>query len=236
MKKQRYEHSAVLLADGRVLVTGGSGSTESGRSAEIYDPVSNQWSDVAPMLKAHAWHQSLLLPDGRVMMTGDGDTEFFEPATGEWKAGPAPPHFRSHHAMLMLPSGRILAAGGPEQNAAVRPQITADIYDPKTNTWASTPPLSRPRLAPSIVALANGMVMFIGGSPEGMFYSSGMVDLFDERTNEWSRAADMPEQYMDPLVVLLANGDVLVATGFETCFRGDTCVQTYPVSAVYQAR
>ena len=43
MKEPRYNHTATLLADGRVLVAGGVGSA----TAEIYDPNTSTWSPTA---------------------------------------------------------------------------------------------------------------------------------------------------------------------------------------------
>jgi hypothetical protein len=49
MNDARYSDGNVLLADGRVLIAGGSNDTTSQRSgilasAEIYDPVQNSWT------------------------------------------------------------------------------------------------------------------------------------------------------------------------------------------------
>ncbi len=65
MRSARMDHSAVLLADGRVLVAGGDGVDPGGtpagehhfttlRSAELYDPASGTWSAAPPMALARA--------------------------------------------------------------------------------------------------------------------------------------------------------------------------------------
>jgi hypothetical protein len=75
MKTRRAGHSATLLKDGRVLVTGG-GSI----SCEIYDPTRNEWTDAAPMKVGKGTPTAVLLPDGNVMV----GNEIYNPLTDTW--------------------------------------------------------------------------------------------------------------------------------------------------------
>jgi hypothetical protein len=66
--------TAALLADGRVLVSGGS-TTLAGQqlwltSAEIYDPASNRWSPAGCMGQARWEHTATLLPSKKVLIAG----------------------------------------------------------------------------------------------------------------------------------------------------------------------
>ena len=61
----RYNHTATLLNDGRVLVTGGNNNGPLD-SAELYHPATNGWSKAAPMNYARHGHAAVLLNDGRV--------------------------------------------------------------------------------------------------------------------------------------------------------------------------
>ena len=70
MSTQRYWVSATVLADGRVLATGGSGWAnvlwEVNNTAEIWDPATGQWTLDATGVKARLYHSTaLLLPDAR---------------------------------------------------------------------------------------------------------------------------------------------------------------------------
>ncbi len=71
-----YFHSAALLADGRVLLVGGSGaiglhqSADPVTTAEIYDPVARSWSIAAPLPAARYQALATTLPDGRVLLVG----------------------------------------------------------------------------------------------------------------------------------------------------------------------
>jgi len=90
MKFARTYHTATVLPDGKVLVTGGvscpggnniesydvGGMTcSSGQvmSAEMFDPVSEQWTIMAAQREIRAYHSvAALLPDGRVLVGGGG--------------------------------------------------------------------------------------------------------------------------------------------------------------------
>src|SRR6266513_2890513 len=75
----RKLHNATLLADGTVLVTGGSRGTEDPNTAptnpayecELWDPATGTWTQMASLTKIRSYHSvALLLPDGRVLSAG----------------------------------------------------------------------------------------------------------------------------------------------------------------------
>ncbi len=74
----RRHHNATILADGSVLVTGGTlagdDSTLSVLAAERYDTVSQTWSVLDSMsVSRRSGSVALLLPDARVLVAGGGD-------------------------------------------------------------------------------------------------------------------------------------------------------------------
>ncbi len=83
MAQPRKQNNATLLADGTVLVTGGSSGA--GKSdpdspvfaTELWDPATEQFTMMAPSGGVfRGYHSSaILLPDGRVLSTGGEDTE-----------------------------------------------------------------------------------------------------------------------------------------------------------------
>lgn len=77
MAFRRRHHTATLLPDGQVLVTGGTAgrgfNNESGAvlAAEIWDPATETFTQVADMAVPRIYHSTaLLLPDGRVLCAG----------------------------------------------------------------------------------------------------------------------------------------------------------------------
>lgn len=77
MATAREKHAAVLLSDGRVLVTGGSNATTHFTTAEVYDPAagpSGTWSPADPMPQARSAHALLRLDNGKVLVTGGNNS------------------------------------------------------------------------------------------------------------------------------------------------------------------
>ena len=77
----RRQLNATLLADGRVLATGGTNATGFNTAAtdsrvlaaEMWDPATEQWTPLARMTHQRLYHSTaLLLPDARVLSVGSG--------------------------------------------------------------------------------------------------------------------------------------------------------------------
>jgi hypothetical protein len=76
----RRQMNATLLADGKVLVTGGTSgpgfNDQAGavHAAELWNPATETWSTMARETRNRTYHSiALLLPDGRVLSTGGGE-------------------------------------------------------------------------------------------------------------------------------------------------------------------
>src|SRR4029077_17292617 len=80
------------LADGTVLVTGGSRGTEDPNTTpsnpayarELWEPATRTWTQMASLTKIRSYHSiALLLPDGRVLSAGGvfggGSAEIYSP-------------------------------------------------------------------------------------------------------------------------------------------------------------
>src|SRR5919201_4192541 len=65
----RYGHTATVLKDGRVLVTGGT-DADALASAELYDPATSTWSKAASMRFARQGQAAVLLHSGKVLVAG----------------------------------------------------------------------------------------------------------------------------------------------------------------------
>jgi hypothetical protein len=142
----RMGHALSLLADGRVLASGGFAD----------------WTDAGPNFVARL---------GTVQNT----TEIWNPATGTWSAGPTMASVRAGHSQTALPDGRLLVAGGvnggtnlpnPLGGLLQVPTFTADceLFDPATNTFAPTAPLVLPRGFHGASLLTGGRVLVTGGA------------------------------------------------------------------------
>jgi hypothetical protein len=84
MKYGRVHLNGTLLPDGTVLVTGGTqkGFSDLGgaaMAAELFDPATGTWTEMASMQVPRLYHSTaFLLPDGRVVTTGNNDETRFE--------------------------------------------------------------------------------------------------------------------------------------------------------------
>jgi hypothetical protein len=116
-----YLQAMTVLADGRVLTTGGCNDPygfDATSDVEIYDPTSKSFRRLVHSMPARHSHQSTLLPDGQVLITGGWDSfalddvALFDPSSESFVRLPAMQSARSYHTATLLPDGSVLIAGG----------------------------------------------------------------------------------------------------------------------------
>jgi Kelch motif/Galactose oxidase, central domain len=184
MAQPRAEHAASLLPNGKVLVTGGydclsgehGGSCTMLASSEIYDPTNDSWSSASPLSGVRAGHSAAVLASGNVIVIGGDDgrgvgqrlSEIYDYRSGEWSSGGLMNYGRIDHATTSLPNGKVLVTGGFETQATfTSPLGSAELYDPKANTWAIIDPMITPRRGHAAALLRNGEVLVAGGFEGG---------------------------------------------------------------------
>lgn len=125
MNIPRYGHTATLLNDGTVLVTGGfdlSGTAWAVQTAEIFDPATNQFSAPIPMnfTRVEGFTATLLM-DGNVLVAGQNMTvnpnqagicEIYSTSQKKFYATSAMIRLRQHSTATLLPNGKVLFVGG----------------------------------------------------------------------------------------------------------------------------
>ena len=216
-------HTATLLANGKVLVTGGGNvHWAPTNAAGLFDPATNTWSPTARLNVERINHSSTLLADGRVLVVGGSNNqtpriagcEIYDPAKGAWTSTADLPVGRDLHQATLLTDGRVLITGGYDQNDAID---RADVYDPATGAWTVAPPMATPRVFHSAVRLTDGNVLVTGGAstyaPNADFL--GSAELFDPIANTWSATANLPTRRQHHAGELLPDGKVLIAGGRE---------------------
>ncbi len=196
----RTHHTATLLQDGRVLLAGGGqfGCNNFERpyfSTEIYNPLTEQFSDSASMVVRRSDHQAALLPDGRVLITGgvtfnacrvtdpQDSAEIVDPAAGSSTLLAS--HMcspRSSFQMVPLPDGHVLATGGYVQPGSRVATACSDLFDPVSRTFTPTPPMSVARAGHVMVVLPDARVLTALGSPNIDAGNLGVTssDLFEQ--------------------------------------------------------
>lgn len=140
MNETRFNHSAIALDDGRVLVLGGNGRA----TAEVYDPAGNDFTPVGNMSTVHGLgHAAVKLQDGRVLVLGgavnvidaSAVAEIFDPATDEFTRIDDMTTTRMHHFAVVLPNGEVLIGGGQNDSGDIL--ASAEIYDPVADTFTA---------------------------------------------------------------------------------------------------
>ncbi len=144
----RAFHTATLLSDGRVLITGGdSGSWTSGpmfASAEIYNPTTGTFSATGPMNEregmahGHAALRRTRLDDrGRQYQCGPCHSRAVRPEDGRLYSHRLDRKYpRIYQTATLLSDGRVLVAGGGEDYTNGNFLASAELYDPKTGTFS----------------------------------------------------------------------------------------------------
>lgn len=240
-----FNHSAVLLDDGRVLVAGGrwSGTTAAGvlNTTQLYDPTTNRWSETSEMRHARAYHASALLPDGRVLVAGGEDergdsmtsAEVWDPATGSWSevGSLLVPHHNETNSAVTLRSGRVLLAGGSNSRAEGSGILSdaTQVFDPRTNTWALGQRLPEGRNDHLVIAVADGRVLVAGGqiwrdetSPPNptSTVATASTAIYDPRHGSWSNGPSMHAARANAAAVTLDDGTVFVTGGIHLAVDG----------------
>ncbi|CAF4844563.1 unnamed protein product, partial [Rotaria sp. Silwood2] len=70
MSNARYWHTASVLPNGKVLITGGYDGNFYLSSAELYDPSTGLWTTTGTMNSAGSVHTTSVLTNGDVLATG----------------------------------------------------------------------------------------------------------------------------------------------------------------------
>ncbi|MFO0588511.1 MAG: kelch repeat-containing protein [Polyangiaceae bacterium] len=213
MSVKRTSHTAVVLADGRVLVAGGGAAT-----SEVFDPKTKAWSAPAPLLYNHGAGATLtLLADGRALLAGGeptGGVEIFDPDAGGWIDTGKLLFPRVQHAATRLKDGRVLVTGGVVYAPTTAVTATAEIYSPVTGAWTIAKKMPAPRAAHGAALLPNGHVIVIAGTADGS-PAMDSVDEYNPPTNTWAPAASLATGRVLHTVTSLDNGAVLVTGGID---------------------
>jgi hypothetical protein len=230
MAADRYGHAMTVLADGRVLVTGGAdykGSRGIDSSAELWDPATGRWAGTAGLGTPRIAHTATLLSDGRVLVAGGlnagllgafiqspdatvaiASAEVWDPATGRFSDAGAMLAGRSNHVAIALADGRVLFVGGSQTGrTGARFLDSAEVWDPRTASFSAAGRLPRPVVEATMTLLADGRVLLIDGEE---------ASLWDPATSQWSAAGRLLSPRAGHTATLLADGRVL-AVGGSAC-------------------
>ena len=221
MTVPRAVHRATVLADGRVLVTGGCtlrgcDGFQRALASELFEPGDERFTPGPEMTTPRAGHTATLLRDGRVLLVGGypgeglpalATAEVFDPTTNAFHGVGDLAVGRADHSATLMPDGRVLIAGG---TTGKRDALsTTELFDPETDQFAAGSSLSSPRSGHAAVVTA-GAVVLAGGTQD--FVSA--VDTTDVlRGGTWAPGPQMGTPRVKHAAVKLPDDSLLIIGG-----------------------
>lgn len=230
MLASRWQHSATLLPDGRVLLAGGVGMQVGEPDAEIFDPETGAFTAAGKMHRWRRGHSGTLLPSGKVLLSGispetyDFVTDSFEPIL-------------ELQGITALTNSTLLADGSAylfggywvtnylQTFEPVNPFFGGQYSDSsRTVAVDPKPHLRAGTYLASLTTLLNGRVLIAGGStdPYG-FDAASDLDIYNPSDRSYRRLAPLPQRLAHE-ATLLPDGSVLFTGGWGQVSFSDSWI------------
>lgn len=225
MQKTRQFHAAVVLQDGRALITGGYVDLVEGYTAscETYDEGTGNWTSVGNMAVGRSGHILTVMDAGQVLVAGGSNdmgattnAQRFQPSSNTWLNNASSMGVARNNPVAVRVSGnRTLVVGGAFP-------LSAETFDASDGTWAATGTPSIDRGSPTLSKLDDGRVAMVAG-----FQAPSNVDLptdvWDPSSGTWTlQTSTMNLGRAFTAAVTLPNGRVLVMPGAAFAFVAST--------------
>jgi N-acetylneuraminic acid mutarotase len=189
MPTARYSAGAAVL-NGNIYVMGGRHSIVNGidhttvatNATEAYDPVTDIWTEKAPMpTPMDAFGAAVY--QNKIYAIGGNANFAYDPATDTWTTKTSMPTPRTSLQANVV-NGKVYLIGG-QQNGNLN-----EVYDPATDIWTTKAPI------PTAVygyasAVVNNKIYVISGNT-GDLTITNLTQIYDAETDTWSSAAPIP--------------------------------------------
>jgi hypothetical protein len=206
MLQGSYDHTAVRLQNGKVLVVGGytrsalpdsiGNYTVTGTLArtELFDPATQLWTASGALSQARVGHTLTMLLSGNSIAIGGATNaansaatvsdlvEQYSPASGTWTSLTALPSARRLHTTTLLSDGRLLILGGYDSSGAATNSCW--LFNLSTNLFTMCATQLFARAGHSATLLSDGKVFVDGGASP----VTAAATIYDPASNTWSNA------------------------------------------------
>ena len=197
---------SAVLADGRVLVAGGTAmGGGSVLDAEMLDKAHTAFTSAGTLAAGHSLFAMTTLTTGDVFLAGgvsdsaiEASAERFDPMANQWTPLPSMSTGRAFIAIAPLAKGGVLAAGGIGGTGAFL--SSSETLAGGAAAWVHGPDLPMGSdvvggTGLGLLRLANGTVLGAGayaGSPITMTYGPGSFSgVFDETSRQWVKISPL---------------------------------------------
>jgi len=199
MTSPRHDFAAAVGADQngveRIYVIGGVLDPKALNSVEAYDPISNSWTTMAPMLQGRIRPRAAAVTatNGKIYVFGGeiGNqrvdmVDEYDPSTNTWTVKldmPFPLPARSLFAAAAGQNGKIYVFGGSTNSATLN---RVDEYDPVNDSWTQKANMPTPRSSLAATTGQDGLIYVTGGN------NFNVLEVYNPNTNTWTTKTPMP--------------------------------------------
>jgi hypothetical protein len=220
-----------LLADGRLLVTGGNITNDHGLpNANLFDFRTGQWTQGPQMARGRWYPTNTALPNGEMLVTsGEDENGDLNPIPevwqldGTWRELTTASRIQQYYPwMFVAPDGRVFQAG---------PEALSNWLDPSgTGRWRTGPRHVAGNINRGYGTAAMyevGKILVAGGGMSPPVASAEVIDL-NQPSPAWRTTSSMTHARHHATGTVLPDGTVLVTGGTSTPGLND------PVGAVME--
>ena len=203
--QKRFYPGLVELNNGNLLLYGDISFPDKLPLVEI-DPVTFTGTITDSLDEWHGPGQVEVLNDGRVLFAGFFGCDFYDPATQSSTIAPPMHQGRMRGASLKLSDGRVLVSGGGTNLNISSGILSMEIFDPAQNNWTQVADMSAGRFDHSMLEMANGQVLIVGGT-----YYARVVDHYDPVTDSLTTPHVLEPFFKESTLLNRSDGRVLIA-------------------------
>lgn len=230
----RYNHTATLLPNGKVLIVGGNTTGQALEMAELYDPATGFFSAHSTGVARYN-HTTTLLQNGYVLVVGGigasgarvTSVQIYNPnegANGTWSSTANLTPGRSSHTATLLPNGAVFVFGGLTANNTAT--NTGALFTPNgaSGSWTAlnfvdsgNSAAPNFRYGHTAALLSTGKVLMSGGrggvNAANVSLVIGHSEFYNIATRTFERGRAITASRINHTATVLPNGKVLLFGG-----------------------